>query len=262
MSSCSVCYANDNLIIDIKNEVIDINEGPFDNDVKILISPELSIQNFSSIREVRYVIRDTVAYDISNVSYKIFKGCKVEIVEQHKDITKIIVNNEYRFINTVDLGNENEIEPDKFYPPTLDIPLSEDLQHYIYDKCIENGVKYCLFLGLCQQESEFGTFGTIDEIQFHVVSATKDYGMCQTNKKYVWPDIKRVFGWNDITILFDPYHSVDAGMYEFSKCVVKYGNTEGAYDAYNRGLEHHGSTENSRAVVRYWNHWKSILGDI
>lgn len=259
MCMISICsYANE-FDINIQSEVIDIESQPFDSDVTIML-PNIEVNNKGpEVRDVKYIIRDT---EVINGDITLGKSIEIEIVEEQDEVTKILLNDNYYFVHSENVGNEEEIEEEVNYPYTDSIPLTEDLQKYIYDKCMENGIKYCLFLGLCQQESSFGTYGTINGKQFHVVSKTADYGMCQTNKRYVWPDVKKVFGWDNIEILFDPYRSVDAGIYEFAKCVAKYGNSEAAYDAYNRGLEHHGSTKNSRAVVRYWNNWKSVLGDI
>lgn len=266
---CKCCYAQD-LNIDIQSDVIEIYESAFENDVEIIIHPNIVVKNNSELKEIKYVIKNTNIIDINNTVHYITSGEEVFVVESHTDFTKIIFRDKYYLIKTDELGSKEEIDIEEVifeessvvYPLSNELPLSEELQKYIYDSCVKNGIKYCLFLGLCQQESDFGRYGTVNGNQFHVISKSGDYGMCQTNKKYVWPDVKKVFGWTDITVLFDPYKSVDAGIWEFSKCVNRYGNTEAAYDAYNRGLEHHGSTKNSRAVVKYWNYWKSKLGDI
>lgn len=261
VTSLSICsYAEESEFdIDIQSEVIDIESEPFDNDVTIIL-PGIEINNNGpTLRELKYIIRDT---EILNGNVELGKKIEVEVVEEKEDVAKILLNNNYYYVNSEDVGNEDEIEEEPYYPVTDAIPLAEELQKYMYDKCVENGIKYCLFLGLCQHESDFGRYGTVNGKQFHVISRWGDYGMCQTNKKYVWPDVKKVFGWDNIEVLFNPYRSVDAGIWEFAKCVRKYGNTEAAYDAYNRGLEHHGSTKNSRAVVRYWNNWMNVFGDI
>lgn len=252
-----------NEVIDItQDEVIDILPEFFDNEVVITVPPNIEITNNDNLKEISYVLEDSKVIDIFGSESIIYKKEQIIVVEKQPVHTKILYKDEYYFIPTKSIGPETMIEEDVIYPFSEEIPLSKELQSYIYDKCVTNNIKYCLFLGLCQQESDFGRYKARNGVQFHVISSWGDYGMCQTNKKYVWPDVKKVFGWNDITILFDPYKSVDAGIWEFSRCVKKYGNSEAAYDAYNRGLEHGGSTENSRAVVRYWNHWKSILGDI
>ena len=245
------------------------DKNVFNNDVKIIYMDDVIESPVSEVTENKCVINkdSKLLYAPSADAHlmDIPRGTEVIVVEQHDDFSKIMVNGEYKYISTSDLGTEEElkvIEEKEYYPFHESIPLNEDLQKYIYDKCVEHGIKYCLFLGLCQQETDFGRYAKVDGIQFHNVSKTNDWGMCQTNKKWVWPDVKKVFGWDNIEILFNPYRSVDAGIWEFSKCVRKYGNTEAAYDAYNRGLEYHGSTMNSRAVVYYWNQWKSILGDI
>ena len=241
-----ISYAEDT--IEITSEPLEETES-FDTDVVVYVDGEKIAQSFPEILETKYITKSGTILE---------KSSEVLVVEQKEKSTKVLYGENFYIIPNHFIGDEEDI----FTHYCEELPLSEDLQEYIYKKCEEAGIKYCLFLGLCQQETQFGTYGAINNIQFHNLSKHGDYGMCQTNKKYVWPDIKEEFGWNDITVLFDPYRSVDAGIYELSKCVAKYGNTEAAYDAYNRGLEHHGSTVNSRRVVKFWNNWKEILGDI
>ena len=54
-----------------------------------------------------------------------------------------------------------------------EIPLSEDIQKYAYNKCQESGIDYSIFLGLMRKESAFNPSAK---------SGTSDYGLCQINK--------------------------------------------------------------------------------
>ena len=81
------------------------------------------------------------------------------------------------------------------------IPLSEDLQRYAFQKCKEYNIEYSVFLGLMRKESTFNPSAK---------SSTGDYGLCQINKcNHEW--MKKVFGsdWDPM----DPYDSIDASVY-------------------------------------------------
>ena len=74
------------------------------------------------------------------------------------------------------------------------VPMDRSLQRYLWKKCkaATGDYKnlYSFMLGLIDQESEFNP---------RAVSRTNDYGLTQTNKKYVFPDAKKALGLNDIT---------------------------------------------------------------
>ena len=130
-----------------------------------------------------------------------------------------------------------------------DIPLSEDIQKYAYNKCQESGIDYHVFLGLMRKESTFNP---------EAVSKTNDYGLCQINKgNHSW--LREVFGsdWDPM----NPYDNIDASIFMLSKYIKDYncdnyhillmnynmghGN---AVECFNSGIY---SSEYSRAIMGY-----------
>ena len=134
------------------------------------------------------------------------------------------------------------------------VPLSFEIQGYLWEKCklaTDDYKKlYTFMLGLIDQESEF---------KFTAVSSTGDYGMCQTNKKWVYPDVKKHFGLTDITDCFDPYISIDCCFWELLHKLDNYGVSERLYYYYNTGNTSGSSNENSRAMKKKWDKWEGEI---
>ncbi|KAB0577330.1 transglycosylase-like protein with SLT domain [Fusobacterium naviforme] len=134
------------------------------------------------------------------------------------------------------------------------VPLDRDLQKYIWEKC--KGATpdyknlYSFIIGLIDQESTFNP---------RAVSKTNDYGLCQTNKKWVFPDVKKEFGLSDITDCFDPYISVDCCFYELTKKLDSYGVSERLYYYYNTGKTSGSYNSNSRKMVKKWQKWDAVI---
>lgn len=104
------------------------------------------------------------------------------------------------------------------------IPLSEEMQQYIYNKCAEYGIvdNYELVLAMIWNESNFNA---------NAISSTDDYGLMQINKcNHKW--LSKKLGINNF---LDPKQNVDAGIYMLSGVLHKYGNVDLALMAYNRG---------------------------
>ena len=130
-----------------------------------------------------------------------------------------------------------------------DIPLSEDIQKYAYNKCQESGIDYYIFLGLMRKESSFNP---------EAVSKTNDYGLCQINKiNHNW--MRKVFGsdWDPL----NPYDSIDASIFmlsEYTKdyncdnyhvLLMNYNMGHGnAVECFNSGIY---SSKYSRAIMDY-----------
>ncbi len=130
-----------------------------------------------------------------------------------------------------------------------DIPLSEDIQKYAYNKCQESGIDYSIFLGLMRKESSFNP---------EAVSKTNDYGLCQINKgNHNW--MREVFGsnWDPM----NPYDSIDASIFmlsEYTKdyncdnyhvLLMNYNMGHGnAVECFNSGIY---SSKYSRAIMDY-----------
>ena len=140
----------------------------------------------------------------------------------------------------------NESSGFKYNP---DIPLSEDIQKYAYNKCQESGIDYSIFLGLMRKESSFNP---------EVVSKTNDYGLCQINKgNHNW--MREVFGsdWDPM----NPYDSIDASIFmlsEYTKdyncdnyhvLLMNYNMGHGnAVECFNNGIY---SSKYSRTIMDY-----------
>lgn len=134
------------------------------------------------------------------------------------------------------------------------VPLDRNLQKYIWDKCKAATEDYKNFysfmIGLIDAESEFYP---------RAVSKTNDYGLCQTNRYSVYPDVKKVFGLTDITDCFDPYISIDCCFWELLHKLDSYGVSERLYYYYNTGNTKGSSNKNSRRMVGKWEKWDSVI---
>lgn len=139
----------------------------------------------------------------------------------------------------------------------FDIPLSHDLQLYIYNLCTEQGVPFELMLGLMKQESGFNV-----NAQNVNANGTIDTGLCQINSINAdW--LRESYG---ITNLWDPYQNAKAGImilgghyrkyHDANKAAMCYNLGEGGAISYwNQGIT---STQHSRNVVQYYNEFLSM----
>lgn len=110
--------------------------------------------------------------------------------------------------------------PQVFY---FDVPLSEELQDYIREKCTEYEVPMELVIALIDKESSFRS---------DVVSTTDDYGLMQINKcNHKW--LSSTLG---IRNFLDPMENVLCGIYMLSDHLDDTdGNIELALMMYNCG---------------------------
>lgn len=136
------------------------------------------------------------------------------------------------------------------------VPMAKELQSYLWEQCKERTASprelYVFMLGLIDQESDFNP---------RAKSRTNDYGLCQTNKKWVYPDVKKAFGLKDITDCYDPQISIDCCFWELDQKLAAYGISERLYYWYNTGRTSGSSNANSRAMVKEWQKWKGIIWD-
>ena len=108
--------------------------------------------------------------------------------------------------------------------PKYDIPLSEDLQTYLFNKCKENEISYEFVLKLISVESNFNVSNV------SVNKSSIDIGLMQINSKNAkW--MKEALG---VTNLYNPYQNIDCGIY-----ILKCGYSEDLHKtlmSYNMGI--------------------------
>lgn len=134
-----------------------------------------------------------------------------------------------------------------------EIPLDEEQQHLLWNECIERGIDYGLALAVIQHESEFNPKATN-----HNNNGSTDKGLFQTNSCW-WKELRKEGMISESDDLYDPATGIKCGVWELSKYVGKYGNSERAYAAYNTGRDVK-SNKNSRKVMQYWEAWKGVVG--
>ena len=132
-----------------------------------------------------------------------------------------------------------------------DIELEAEYQVYIHDICEKIGVPFELGISTCWRESTYsnGDYNINDD-------GTRDVGLFQINECN-WEWFKEIFGesWDP----YDPYDSIDAGLYYIQYCmefdkdprvfmmVYNMGPT-GAREKWDQGIW---STEYSRSLYNY-----------
>jgi soluble lytic murein transglycosylase-like protein len=104
-----------------------------------------------------------------------------------------------------------------------DVPLSENLQRYIYEICKDEQVPITLVLAMIEHESGFDA---------DAISDTDDYGLMQVNKvNHGW--LKEKHNCDD---MLNPYQNVFAGIKIISDCLKEYDyDYTKALMAYNMG---------------------------
>ena len=142
---------------------------------------------------------------------------------------------------------------DSAFPYIAELPLSADIQRYLYDAWTAAGYDYSIALGLIDVETG-GTFNP-DAINHN----THDYGLFQINRKSWFSTCKRLFGITEMTQMLDPVLNIQAALYVYGDCVDRYGQTERALVAYNTGYGKHSSTQYSRKVLAAAEKWRALL---
>ncbi len=107
-------------------------------------------------------------------------------------------------------------------PPLYDVPMSDELQGYLYEACEETGVPFELALALIGNESGYRP---------EVISKTNDYGLMQINTcNHEW--LEEELGVEDF---LDPEDNITAGLYILSGYFEKYEDPNMVLMAYNMG---------------------------
>lgn len=117
-------------------------------------------------------------------------------------------------------------EPDKLPGDVevyyFDIPLSHNLQKYIYEICADEEVPVPLIMAIIEHESKFNP---------EAVSETNDYGLMQINKCN-HSLLEESYRTAD---MLNPYQNVFCGVKIIASYLEKYGDTSKALMAYNMG---------------------------
>lgn len=113
----------------------------------------------------------------------------------------------------------------------FDVPLSSELQQYLFAECEKSGVPAELAIAVMSAESNY---------QPDVVSPTSDYGLMQINRvNHTWLKDRL-----EISDLLDPEQNISAGVYILSDLWERYGNYNDVLMAYNLGI---GGADRARA---------------
>jgi hypothetical protein len=103
-----------------------------------------------------------------------------------------------------------------------DVPLSEETQTYLYNRCQSEGISFDFMLGLIEQESEFNR---------NCISPTGDYGLCQINvaANQELIEKKRIYS------ILDEYHNIDCAIEILVDLFEKYEEPSLVLMCYNMG---------------------------
>ncbi len=105
------------------------------------------------------------------------------------------------------------------------IPLSRDIQKYIYQMCSEKNINYDLILSIIKCESNFKA----DSIGYNP-NGSFDSGLMQINSCHL-ENLQEQYGVSDI---MDPYSNLLVGIDMIASCINAYGEVGGLV-AYNMG---------------------------
>lgn len=120
-----------------------------------------------------------------------------------------------------------------------DVPISDDLNKYIYDKAAEYGVPYEFVLAVIRLESNFNP---------NARSSTNCIGLMQLAARY-----------NSDINLYDPYQNVNRGISILKDCYKKAGgNLYMTYTYYNCGL-YCGRTSPVKIAYTVYNYYQGYL---
>lgn len=115
--------------------------------------------------------------------------------------------------------NEDETNNENLY---YDIPLSEEIQSFIFQECRINNISEKLVISIIEVESDFDA---------SIISNTNDYGLMQINKI----NHEEIIAKLGITDFLDEKQNIEAGIYMLTQIVSKYDELNQILMVYNNG---------------------------
>lgn len=179
---------------------------------------------------------------LSSIECEIVEPCPIKIeTEEVTEETETLIE------------TEEETVPEEPVKTYFDIPLSEELQDYIFELCEKEEVPVSLVIALIDHESRFNA---------DAISKTKDYGLMQINAcNHEW--LKETYGINDI---LDPKQNILGGVKILGSLCRKYTEPHKILMSYNMGEDGmrkawkagRTSTSYSKAVLMLWDSYQFI----
>ena len=152
-------------------------------------------------------------------------GCKAVLMGKDEEPEAAAPGKEVliygRYDGVIFEGEIPELKSDKEFVP-LDVPISEDLQEFIFYLSEGYEIDFTFVMALIQQESSF---------RADAISESNDYGLMQVNEKN-HALITETLG---VTDFLEPYNNVRSGMFILRKLFEKYETPEKVLMAYNLG---------------------------
>lgn len=151
-------------------------------------------------------------------------GCKAVLMDREPEagaepIKEALIYG--RYDGMIFEGEVPELKSGEEFVP-LDVPISEDLQEFIFYLSEGYEIDFTFVMALIQQESSF---------RADVISESNDYGLMQVNEKN-HTLITETLG---VTNFLEPYNNVRSGMFILRKLFEKYETPEKVLMAYNLG---------------------------
>jgi len=144
---------------------------------------------------------------------------EVDTTDEEEEVAEEEINEEVEHNEVEPTRLTIEVPADMIY---YDVPLSDNVQEYLFEQCKLKGVPMTLSLAVIWTESTY---------QEALISATNDYGLMQINRSnHGW--LSRDLGINNF---LDPYENIEAGVHMLGMYLSKYGSSHRALMAYHLG---------------------------
>ena len=127
-----------------------------------------------------------------------------------------------------------ETEPTQPTVALYDVPLDDSLQLHIINQAESYGIDPAIIVAMAWKESTYRADAIGD--------GGNSYGLCQIQPRWHYSRMQKL----GCTDLLDPYQNVTVACDYLCELVNRYGSTEAALTAYNRG--HYAGTVTSYAV--------------